>query len=261
MIQFFEWIASLNPQQAWGLFILVCAAMAYAPYAGLSFRWLRLLFSNQKPEILDFSWRVSQDHFLMTSKDKTYYLNAANQNFILEGGKLILNWYVKGAYRIDVLPIGKKLKGNTAVIAARRKQNEYHLIAYTIKGKLEKKLVIDPRLFRELSTLNVSKEEQFNQKVQQRKTISFTTARTLRGRYARHQLGSLPHIGTKTLLTTTRRMNYPKQISLMKAWYERLVWKTAQSRYFRANHFHGVAFHPNRYNAAMRNTETEKLIS
>jgi hypothetical protein len=261
MIQFFEWIASLNTQQAWGFFVLVCAAMAYAPYAGLSFRWIKLLISNEKPEILDFSWRVSSDHYLMSAKDKKYYLNAANQNFILEGGKLILNWHVKGAYRIDVLPVGKKLKGNTAVIAARRQQNEFKLIAYTTKGKLEKKLVLDLRLFRDLSTLNISKEDQFNQTAYKRNTTAFTTARTLHGRYAKQHLGALPFIGTKTLRNATHRMNYPKQISLMKAWYDREIWKAAQSRYFKSNHFHGVAFHPDRYNAAMRNSENEKLIS
>jgi hypothetical protein len=261
MKQFFEWIASLNPNQSFGAFALVCALMAVFPYASTILNWLKLKFGNQDPEILDFSWRISQDHFLMSSNGKKYYLNSSNQNFILEGGKLIINWHVKGAYRVDVLPIGKKLKGNTAMIAARRQQNEFKLIAYTAKGRLEKSLVIDPKLFRELSTVNLSKENQFEQDAQVRKTIAFTTANTILGRYRNGKLGQLPKIQTKILSTSTNRIQYPKQISQLKAWHERKIWKAAQSRYFRANNFHGVAFNPSKYNAAMRSNENDKLIS
>lgn len=261
MIQFFEWIATLNPNQAWGLFALICSAMAFAPYAKVTFKWLRLLFSNQEPEIIDFSWRVSKDHFLLNTRGKKYYLNASKQNFILEGGKLLLNWHVRGAYRIDVQPIGKKLKGNTAVISAKRSQNCFKLIAYTTKGKLERELQIDPMLFRDLATLNLSQEEQFKQNKQARKTISFTSANTLLGRYRSDKIGMLPHLRTSILSADTRRLHYPKQISQMKVWYDRKIWKAAQSRYFRANNFHGVAFNPSKYNTAMKSNENEKLIS
>ena len=261
MIQFFEWIATLNPYQSWGLFALICAAMAFAPNAKVTFKWLSLLFSNQEPKILDFSWRVSKDHFLLLSKGKKYYLNASKQNFILEGGKLIINWHVKGAYRIDVLPIGKKLKGNTAVIGAKRSQNHLKLIAYTTKGKLEKELIINPALFRSLVTVNLSQEDQFKQNTQVLKTISFTSANTLLGRYRSGKLASLPKLRTSVLLSDTSRLQYPKQISQMKAWYDRKILKAAQSRYFRVNNFHGVAFNPSKYNAAMRSNENDKLIS
>lgn len=261
MIQFFEWIATLNPNQAWGLFALICALMAFVPYAKVSFSFLRLLFSNQKPEINDFTWRVSEDHYLLKSKGKRYYLNASKQNFILEGGKLLLNWQVTGAYRIDVLPIGKKLKGNTAVIAAKRSQNHFKLIAYTTKGRLEKELIINPELFRDLATVNLSREDQFKQHSHVSKTIAYTDANILHGRYSSSKLGNLSKFRTHTLRSHTQRINYLKRISTLHVLGDRNIWKAAQCRFFRLKKNPIVAFHPLKYKQALESYKNEELIS
>lgn len=260
MIQFFEWIAAQNPNQAWGLFALICAFMAFMPYAKVSFKYLRLLFSNQKTEIVDFSWRVSKDHYLLKSKGMKYYLNASKQNFLLEGGKLLLNWHVTGAYRIDVLPIGKKLKGNSAVIAAKRSQNHFKLIAHTTKGKLEKELVINPDLFRDLGTVNLSREDHFKQQSHVSKTIAYTDANILLGRYSSRKLGNLSKFRTHTLCSHTQRMNCLKGISNLNALVDRNLWKAAKSRYLRTKKFPIVAFHPLKYNQALESYKNEESI-
>jgi hypothetical protein len=261
IVKFFEWVASLPPQKAWGLFVLVCTIMAFVPYARISFLYLRILFGNQKPGIIDFSWRLAQDHFIFSLKGKRYYLNASRQNFILEGGKLILNWTVQGAYRVDVLPIGTKMKGNTAVISASKSNRKFTLIAYTTKGKLTKEISIEASLFRHLSTLNLSRENKFNQAGQQLNTTSFSSSSVMMGKYKQGQLKKLPFILTDGLKSKTKRINYNRQIDSMHLWFDRKLFITAQNRFNKKNNYQRVAFRPNRFNASLELNKNENLIS
>lgn len=261
IVAFFNWVASLPPQQAWGLFLILCIIMAFVPYAGVTFRYLSVLFQHEKPEILDFSWRLAEDQLLQKNQDKSIYLNASNQGFILEGSKILINWNVKGAYRIDVLPIGKKLKGNTAIIAAHLVSNGFTLVAHTWKGKITQKLVINPALYRQLNTLNLSNEDHFLQSNTQRNTTAFSSANVLRGKYSSNRLSKLPLIKTTQLKQKQKRLNYNRQIRFLHAWMDRGIWKKAQSRFFKEHILHASVFHPSRYSDALNLNENEKLIS
>ena len=69
MINFFKWINNLDPLQAWGLFVLVAIILALIPYMGYFLSFLRIKFSNQKLEVLDFSWRLIPDQLFEKSKE------------------------------------------------------------------------------------------------------------------------------------------------------------------------------------------------
>jgi hypothetical protein len=88
--------------------------MAIVPYMSLILRVFRILFSNEKPEIVDFSWRFIPDTHIADVNGKTYYVIKSELPVLYEGMVIMLNWHVKGAYSIDVSPLGKSLKGNAA---------------------------------------------------------------------------------------------------------------------------------------------------
>ena len=152
------WLGSLDEGLLWSIFLLCAVIMAIVPFWSKIRKALKIKFSNQKSEILDFSWRLAPDHLLFKFKDKDYYLKSDGKQFVLEGGVIILSWNVVGAYQIDIEPVGSNLKGNTAVITAKKSACKFILVAHTPKGKLRSVLEIDEALFRNLKTFNLSKE-------------------------------------------------------------------------------------------------------
>lgn len=176
MTTIFKWIDSLNPLQAWTLFGLVCIFLSIIPYYNTIKRVLIIVFSNEPSDILDFSWRMAPDHLLVKKGDKKYYIKSHETQFILEGGKLILNWHVRGAYRIDIVGLGKKIKGNSAFVVASKEKCSYTLIAYTIKGKLTKSITIDSTYIKTLNTFNISGGGQFKQQAFQHNNFSYSAS-------------------------------------------------------------------------------------
>ncbi|NBN99674.1 MAG: hypothetical protein EBV19_10620, partial [Flavobacteriia bacterium] len=124
-------------------------------------------------EVVDFSWRHAQDYYLCTLKGKSYYWNPDGKSFVLEGGKILLNWKVVGAFRIDIVEIGSNLSGNSVSVIARKEHNTYTLIAHTLWGKLTHVLEIPQEVYRTLQTVNFSEDGHFRQRPQKLKRTSF----------------------------------------------------------------------------------------
>jgi hypothetical protein len=153
MSDFFKWVASLPEEQAWALFVGICLVMALIPYGKKLKKRLGILFRSEKPKIVDFSWRHSPDHAILNVGSKTYYLHANGKAFIMEGGAIQLNWNVKGAYQIDILPVAKNVKGNGLTLTASVDQRAFTLVAHTWKGKITRTISFEADLFRTLNTL------------------------------------------------------------------------------------------------------------
>ena len=188
MTSFFQWINELTPLQAWSIFGLCCFLLAILPYLHIIKRILIIFLTNESTEIKDFSWRMAPAHLLVNKNGIKYYIKSDETQFILEGGKIILNWDVKGAYRIDIVGLGKNVKGNSAHVIVRKNKLSYLLIAYTTKGKLYQQLEIDPSLIRNLNTFNISKEVQFNQSNFFHKTFSYASSQYNGLEYVKQEL-------------------------------------------------------------------------
>jgi hypothetical protein len=259
MIAFFEWINSLTPAQAWTLFGLVCIFLTIIPYFNTIKRMLFIVFSNEPSEIVDFSWRMATDHFLVSKGNKKYYIKSDESHFIIEGGKLILNWHVRGAYRIDIIGLGKKIKGNSAFVIARKDKCAYTLIAYTLKGKLTKSITIDPSLIKTLNTFNISGGEQFKQQQFKHNNFNYSTSLYTGTHFSKNKLQkpkkikfSLPFIFTKSIIARSIikiKRNIPmgfnktdnvEHLALQKRLSDQLIVKTYK-------------FRPDKYNEAINN--------
>lgn len=251
MSDIFKSFSELPPEIGWGIFITIFALMALVPYLGTIGRFLKVIFKNEKAEILDFSWRIAKDHFLTRFKGKSYYLSAQGKNFVIEGGKIILNWNVKGAYRIDLLPIGQKMKGNTAFVIARKDNCDYVLIAHTLKGKLTKTLSIAPENFRQIQTFNISKEDTFKQKKFKNVKTDINTKHIVIGRYKNSKEKNYKKTFANSFLTDLKRIYVSKKTPVLNYDYKRMLIKPRKNYYFQKPKFTTFAFHPKRYNKAL----------
>jgi len=162
MVEVFKWFGTLSPMEGWATFIGLCLFMALIPYYGLIKRILIIYFTNESPEIIDFSWRIAPDYLIHQAAEKEYYYQPS-QGMVYIGCPIILTWQVKGAYRIDINPDYAKLKQNTLITIIREKGNDYTLCAYTLKGKIEQKLSIPDELVVRLNTSHLGGANAFNQ--------------------------------------------------------------------------------------------------
>ena len=164
MSTFFQWIATLSPTLVWSMFMVLCLLLVIYPFHKQLKTILINKLSRVTPEIIDFSWRLTSDHFLFYYNENACYLTSKKNDFLIEGGKVLINWKVNGAYRIDIDNIGQDLKGNSAWITISKQKNKFKLIAHTINGKLTKNLEIDQNLIKALDTLNLSNDVHFTKK-------------------------------------------------------------------------------------------------
>jgi hypothetical protein len=261
MIAFFEWIGSLSPWQAWSLLIFLCLVLSIVPYWGRVNRILRIHLRDEKPEIIDFSWRVSPDHLLAFGKEKRYYIRPETTTFLLEGSVIRLNWDVRGAYRIDIPGIGNNITGNSVCVVARKNNRHFTLIAHTPKGKLERSIEIDLTLFRTLKTFNLSRERHFEQPTNEQKVRELSQI-TFKGRaFSRTTLRPLK----QAIRSLPRLLNASigQWVSLHNARYLRLKQvrnqndrkKELDDRLKSQALVKGFLFKPSRYNQALENLD------
>ena len=173
MKELLTWIGTLNQLTLWVSFGMVCLLLILYPSFPKLSRIISIFFSFRRSKIKDFSWRHAEDTYLCTIKGKSYYWNASGRSFIVEGGKIMLNWHVVGALRIDIEPIAQNVKGNYLSVIARQESNVYTLVAHTIWGTKTQELVIPKELYRTLQTINLSQDGHFSQRPQKLKRKSF----------------------------------------------------------------------------------------
>ena len=163
MKELFDWLSTLNSSLLSLIAVIVSAIMFLIPFMDQLKSIFWIIISNKKDEIVDFSWRLIPDSKIGEIAEKKFYLLKSEYPIIYEGMIILINWQVIGAYRIDIKPMGKNLKGNAAKVVLNRETCHYTLIAYTLKGKLKKELTIDSFNILKLKTFNISKELLYGQ--------------------------------------------------------------------------------------------------
>ena len=209
MGEFFQWIASLETELQWIIFISVALLMALFPYMGFIGRYVYLWLSNTKPQIVNFSWRLIPDTRIGNVADKSYYVTRSEKSLLFDGMVLMLNWHVTGAYRIDVFPLGRNIKGNCAYLSLRPGNNIFKLTAYTVKGKLSGELSIDSTEIRKLATVNISKDGHFGQPNSELLTQKLSEFKTLNHEFsANTDTKPLPAVETKRMFFISMFVNH-----------------------------------------------------
>jgi len=162
MIDFFNCLASLSAKEAWILFISIAFCFAIVPYIRTISAILMLIIKREKPEIVDFSWRIAPAQKVAENHGKSlFYLG--EKGIVYKALPIRLTWNVKGAYRIDVEPGFRQLKQNNLITLVKPNNNRYRLIAYTLKGKLEASLTLDDKQIVQIQTAHWGGANPFEQ--------------------------------------------------------------------------------------------------
>jgi len=163
MKELFDWLSTLNSSLLSIIAVIAALIMFLIPFMDQITSIFWIIISNKKAEIVDFSWRLIPDLNIGERAEKKFYLLKTEYPIIYEGMIILINWQVIGAYRIDIKPLGKNLKGNAAKVVLSSEKCHYTLIAHTLKGKLKKELTIDSIKILKLKTFNISKELLYGQ--------------------------------------------------------------------------------------------------
>jgi hypothetical protein len=163
MKELFDWLSTLNSSLLSIIAVIAALIMFLIPFMDQITSIFWIIVSNKKAEIVDFSWRLIPDLNIGERAEKKFYLLKTEHPIIYEGMIILINWQVIGAYRIDIKPLGKNLKGNAAKVVLSSEKCHYTLIAHTLKGKLKKELTIDSIKILKLKTFNISKELLYGQ--------------------------------------------------------------------------------------------------
>ena len=194
MIEFFTWFGSLDPLAAWGIGLLLALILAIIPYFGLIKTYLRIKFSNQTPEIVEFSWRLIPDQLVGKTFDSSLYFSSQGATMLYEGMVILLTWKVIGAYSVDLEPLGTGLKGNSVYVVIKRGNNQFTLVANTPNGKLSKEIVIRADAIKTLKTFNLSKEKHFGQDYDKLETFPLSSSRYNGWKYSEMKFRQLPKL-------------------------------------------------------------------
>lgn len=162
MLEFFKWCATLSNQQAWVLFVSVAFLMLLIPFLGFFKRVLVILFSNEKAEIIDFSWRIAPAHLIHQNEANKYYYLSQN-GAVIVGCPIILSWQVKGAFRIDIDPGFSALKENSLITIIKPSNNTFILTAHTLKGKIQSTIQIADNQVKQIKTSTLGGANAFDQ--------------------------------------------------------------------------------------------------
>lgn len=161
MTKYIDWISQQEEKTLWIIFLSITLLFILLPNISFIYRFLKSIYLFKQARIIDFSWRVSPDIFLGKIENKEHFWHSNQHSFVIEGGKIILNWHVIGAYRIDLMPLKKRIKGNTAEIIAQKNNNRFQLIAKTAFKTLIQEIEIPKAYFKTVETMNFSGDNHF----------------------------------------------------------------------------------------------------
>lgn len=260
MIEFFKWVDSLPVEMAWLLLASISFAMALAPFVGTLWKAFSVLFRNEKAEIHDFSWRFIPNWKMGGTDKGTLHVLPSERPVVYEGMVIMLSWHVRGAFRTDVLPLKKRMKGNVAFVPVHAGRNVYALEAHTWKGKIRKELVIEASTVRKLHTFNLSKEAFFGQPSHDLKSAPLSNQLFAGKSYVRLPLTILRTISMRRLPLAARPL---KSIFTASKYHQPVSNHERREMMKRANNsglVRTIAFNPRPYNRAILEFKQQQFI-
>jgi len=160
MIKFYQFLSDLSILQGVLLLTPLILLMVFLPYYRIIFNVIWLTITGQKPEIIYFDILLSP-----IISEKEQILGAVEPDIIISGSKATLYWQVKGASRIDLLPLGKNLRGNSTDVIISKTNREFSLTVHGLTGFVSSTISIPEENIKTLQTHKVSENEiveQFN---------------------------------------------------------------------------------------------------
>jgi hypothetical protein len=158
MDNFFSWIAGLDKFEGMRYFFIVAACLALIPYSNTIYKYFRQIVLRKKLEVVFFEYSINQNIYAgKYDQNKSFFVDIPEDDFFIQGTKLRLYWKVEGALKVDIVPIGKGLKGNSVEVIIHKSISKYTLIAYGFWGeKIAFDLAIPKASLYNLETTKIS---------------------------------------------------------------------------------------------------------
>lgn len=163
METFFNFLASLSLEEGIKYFILLCFILTILPYYSIIVKYAKQIVLRENLEIVYFKYSTAPYVCIGNdSNGKEIYASNNSENLLINNSVLNFVWEVKGALFVDLLPVGKKLKGNASSVIINSDIKKYTLVAHGFKGeKMESVIDFSDEVFYTIQTNPIAS----NQKV------------------------------------------------------------------------------------------------
>ncbi len=147
----FSYLATLGTAELVKYFTLLSLTLAFFPYSETILKYLKHFVHRKELEIIYFDYYTQGIEY----KDDNSELNLphSSQKILINDSIINFVWKVEGALKIDLLPIGKKLKGNASADIINSNKKRYTLVAHGFNGKkIESVIDLSDEIFYSLQT-------------------------------------------------------------------------------------------------------------
>ena len=147
----FNYLASLGSDELIKYFILLALILAIFPYSETILKYIKYFVLKKNLEIIYFNYYTQATEY----KGDKSEMNLPNSSpkILINGSVIHFVWKVEGALKVDLLPIGEKLKGNASADIINSNKKKYTLIAYGFNGqKIESVIDLSNEIFYSVQT-------------------------------------------------------------------------------------------------------------
>jgi len=147
----FSYLATLDTAELVIYFCLFSVILAVFPFSEIIIKYLKHFVSPTELEVVYFNYHTQKnDCKAQTTELK---LPQGAQNVLINGRIINFIWKVKGAKKIDLLPIGENLKGNASADIINGNKKKYTLVAHGFNGqKVESVVDLSQEIFYSIKT-------------------------------------------------------------------------------------------------------------
>jgi len=132
----FKYLATIGLYDGIKYFSLLCLVLSILPYYETIVKYIRQIIMRDNLRIISFKCSTSPFVFDgYNSGGKPIFTASNPQNILINNAVLNFTWEVKGALKVDFLPIKKKVKGNAASVIINQNTKKYTLVAHGFTGK------------------------------------------------------------------------------------------------------------------------------
>jgi hypothetical protein len=149
MIELFKFLSNLERTEGISLFISLCLFLFLIPYYSLIIKYFKYIVLKKELKIISFDYSTLP----LKYEDFINNLNSKKNNFLIINTPIYFTWKVEGAKKIDILPLYKNAKGNTAKSIIKENVKMYKLVAHGFNGKSVESIIdLSGELFYKINT-------------------------------------------------------------------------------------------------------------
>jgi hypothetical protein len=139
-----QWFGVMTVKEVFLILASVSFVMAAIPFLRQIRVFIRYILGERCPVIHEFSYSFSGNPILGNTQSRRSARDVKSDIFLI-GTRLHLHWKVSGARKIDLDPVGRDLKGDTATMVIDSTHRCFKLKAYGFFGSMAESMLDIPK--------------------------------------------------------------------------------------------------------------------